>query len=335
MNIRKPKKLINNRMDVAKEQFEGLIAANKNTLKALPKITAAIRNDMPAQKVAILTGGGSGHEPLFAGYVGQGLADAAALGDIFAAPAPNVILQTTEAIDTGKGVIYIYGNYAGDNMNFDIASELADDDDIKTHTIRVWDDVASAPLDKIEERRGVAGDLYVLKIAGAASEKYDDFDEIVAVTERARDNTRSIGVALSAGSVPQTNTFTFQLPDDEMEIGMGLHGEPGVSREKMQPADAVVDTLINHIIEDFKYQSGDEVCLLINNLGASTYMELLIASRRAHQKLEELGILVHDTLVGNYCTSQEMSGYSITLLKLDDEIKQLYNQPCNSFALRK
>jgi dihydroxyacetone kinase-like protein len=335
VNTRKPKKLINNRMDVAKEQFEGLIAANKSSIKALPNITAAIRNDMPAQKVAIVTGGGSGHEPLFAGYVGQGLADAAALGDIFAAPPPNVILQTTEAIDTGKGVIYIYGNYAGDNMNFDIASELADDEDIKTHTIRVWDDVASAPLDKIEERRGVAGDLYVLKIAGAASEKYDDFDKIVAVTERARDNTRSIGVALSAGSVPQTNTFNFHLPDDEMEIGMGLHGEPGVSREKMQPADAVVDNLIDHIIEDFNYQSGDEVCLLINNLGASTYMELLIASRRAHQKLEEFGILIHDTLVGNYCTSQEMSGYSITLLKLDDEIKELYNQPCNSFALRK
>ncbi|PMG86225.1 dihydroxyacetone kinase [Vibrio breoganii] len=333
--MRKPKKLINDPMVVAQEQYEGLLAAMSGKLEGLPGITGAIRTDLPSDKVAILTGGGSGHEPLFAGYVGKGLADAAALGDIFAAPPPNVILQTTEAVDNGKGVIYIYGNYAGDNMNFDIASELADDDDIKTHTIRVWDDVASAPLEKIEERRGTAGDLYVLKIAGAASEAYDDFDKVVEVTERARDYTRSIGVALSAGSVPQTNTFNFELPDDELEIGMGLHGEPGVAREKMSTADEVVTKLIDQLCDDLPYQNGDEVCLLVNNLGASTYMELLIATRQAHKLLAERGITVHDTLVGNYCTSQEMSGYSLTLLKLDAELKELYNQPCESFALRK
>ncbi|MGR5069097.1 MULTISPECIES: dihydroxyacetone kinase subunit DhaK [Vibrio] len=333
--MRKPKKLINDPMNVAQEQFDGLLSAMNGKLEALPGITAAMRTDFPSDKVAIVTGGGAGHEPLFAGYVGRGLADAAALGDIFAAPAPNVILQTTEAVNNGKGVIYIYGNYAGDNMNFDIAAELADDDDIKTHTIRVWDDVASAPLDKIQERRGTAGDLYVLKIAGAASEQYNDFDKIVAVTERARDNTRSIGVALSAGSIPQTNTFNFELPHDELEIGMGLHGEPGVSREKMTSADEVVDRLIDQLCDDLPYQSGDEVCLLVNNLGASTYMELLIANRRAHVKLTERGIKVHNTLVGNYCTSQEMSGYSITLMKLDDELKTLFDLPCESFALRK
>lgn len=333
--MRKPKKLINDRFDVAKEQFEGLLCAMDGKLQGLPGITAAIRSDYPNNKVAILTGGGAGHEPLFAGYVGKGLADAAVLGDIFAAPPPNVILQTTEAVDNGKGVIYIYGNYAGDNMNFDIASELADDDDIKTHTIRVWDDVASAPLDKITERRGTAGDLYVLKIAGAASEKYDDFEQIVAVTERARDYTRSMGVALSSGSVPQTNSFNFDLPEDELEIGMGLHGEPGVSREKMSTADEVVNKLVDQICSDLPFQSGDEVCLLVNNLGASTYMELLIATRHAHALLAERGIKVHNTLVGNYCTSQEMSGYSLTLMKLDDELKNLYDLPCNSFALRK
>lgn len=333
--MRKPKKLINDPMNVAQEQFDGLLATMNGKLEALPGITAAMRTDFPSDKVAIVTGGGAGHEPLFAGYVGPGLADAAVLGDIFAAPAPNVILQTTEAVSNGKGVIYIYGNYAGDNMNFDIAAELADDDDIKTHSIRVWDDVASAPLDKIQERRGTAGDLYVLKIAGAASEQYDDFDKIVSVTERARDNTRSIGVALSAGSVPQTNTFNFELPDDELEIGMGLHGEPGVSREKMTSADDVVDRMIDQLCDDLPYRSGDDVCLLVNNLGASTYMELLIANRRAHIKLAERGIKVHNTLVGNYCTSQEMSGYSITLMKLDDELKTLFDLPCESFALRK
>lgn len=332
--MRQPKKLINDPLNVAQEQFDGLIYAMSGQLEALPGITAAIRTDFPADKVAILTGGGAGHEPLFAGYVGKGLADAAALGDIFAAPPPNVILQTTEAVNNGKGVIYIYGNYAGDNMNFDIAAELADDDDIKTHTIRVWDDVASAPLDKIKERRGTAGDLYVLKVAGAASQTYS-FDDVITVTERARDNTRSIGVALSAGSVPQTNSFNFELPDDELEIGMGLHGEPGVAREKMSTADEVVTKLVDQLCGDLPYQSGDEVCLLVNNLGASTYMELLIATRKAHSLLAERGIKVHDTLVGNYCTSQEMSGYSLTLLKLDEEIKTLYDLPCDSFALRK
>ncbi len=333
--MRKPKKLINDPLLVALEQFEGLIAACNGTLAALPGITAAIRHDMPADKVAIVTGGGSGHEPLFAGYVGQGLADAAALGDVFAAPTPNVIVSTTQAAERGKGVIYVYGNYAGDNMNFDIAAELADDDDIKTHSVRVWDDVASAPLDMIQERRGVAGDLYVLKIAGAASEQYSDFDQVVAATEKARDNTRSIGVALSAGSVPQTNSFNFELPDDELEIGMGLHGEPGVSREKMKSADEVATDLIEQLCNDLPFVQGDEVCLLVNNLGASTYMELFIANRKVHQLLAERGIRVHDTLVGNYCTSQEMSGYSITLMKLDEELKRLYDLPCQSFALRK
>ena len=333
--MRKPKKLINEPLNVAKEQLEGLVEAAHGQLEYVEGVSAVIRSDMPQGKVAIVTGGGSGHEPLFAGYVGHGLADAAALGDIFAAPAPNIILKATEAADQGQGVIYIYGNYAGDNMNFDIAAELADDDDIRTHTVRVWDDIASAPLDNITERRGVAGDVFVLKIAGAASEAYNDFDKIVAVTEKARDNTRSIGVALSAGSVPQTNTFTFELPSDEIEIGMGLHGEPGVARRKMKSADRVVDELMQQLLDDLPFSSGDEVCLLINNLGASTYMEMLIANRRVAEVCRNQGIKVHDTLIGGYCTSQEMSGLSITMLKLDDELKALYDQPCHSFALRK
>lgn len=335
MSIRKPKKLINNPLDVAKEQFDGLVASMHGKLVPIEGITSVVRYDYHNDKVAILTGGGAGHEPLFAGYVGKGLADAAVLGDIFAAPAPHLILNTTEALDSEKGVIYIYGNYAGDNMNFDIASELADDDDIKTHTIRVWDDIASAPLEKIQERRGTAGDVYVLKIAGAASETYSSLDDVVKVTERARDNTRSIGVALSAGSVPQTNTFNFEIPDDEIEIGMGLHGEPGVSRVKITKADEVVSELVEKLCNDLPFSSGDEVCMLINNLGSSTYMELLIASRKAHDLLDKRGIKVHDTLVGSYCTSQEMSGYSITLMKLDPELKELYDLPCESFALRK
>ncbi|RKF20290.1 dihydroxyacetone kinase subunit DhaK [Alginatibacterium sediminis] len=333
--MRIPKKLINDPSKVAKEQLEGLIAANHGRIQAIGDKGAVCVNPLPSPQVAIVTGGGSGHEPMFAGYLGPGLATAAACGDIFAAPPPGVILDAAQAADQGKGVLFVYGNYAGDNMNFDIAAELADDEDIETQTIRIWDDVASAPLSKIKERRGVAGDLFVLKIAGAAAAQGKSLGQVTEITAHARDCTRSVGVALSAGSIPQTGKYNFELPDDELEYGMGLHGEPGVSREKMASADTVVEQLLDRIIEDLPFVAGDKVCLLINNLGSSTVMELLIANRKVHSYLESKNIEVHDTLIGSYCTSQEMAGYSISLLKLDDTLTPLYDAPCHSFALRK
>ncbi len=333
--MRKPKKLLNNPIDVCREQLDGMIAACGGDLRKIEGISAVARRGLRDGQVLVLTGGGSGHEPMFSGYVGDGLADAAALGDIFASPAPNVIMAAVKHANRGQGALFIYGNYAGDNMNFDIAAELLEEEGIPTRTVRVNDDVASAPRDRLHDRRGVAGDMMVLKIAGAAARHSQDLDEVYRLAEKANRHTRTIGVALSACSLPQTGAFNFEIPEDEFELGMGIHGETGVRRQKMIPADQLVTELVDRLCDDLGLEAGDEICLVVNNLGASTYTELLIANRKVHLLLGERGIRIHDTLVGSYCTSQEMSGYSITFFKLDDELKPLYDAPCHSFAWRK
>jgi dihydroxyacetone kinase-like protein len=330
--MNKAKKIINDPQKVVAEMLEGLVDAYDGQVKQLEGVTALAKTSVPQGKVGLLIGGGSGHEPLFPCFIGENLADGAACGHIFAAPTPDVILKTTRALNRGEGVLYLYGNYAGDNMNFDIAAELAADEGIKTRTVRVWDDVASAPPERTHDRRGIAGDLFVIKIAGGASATAGGLEEVYRVTTKARDNTRSMGVAVAAGSIPETGEPTFELPEDEIEIGMGLHGEPGVSRQKMLPADALVEQMMERIIADLPFQAGDEVCLLINDLGATTMMELLIVNRKARQVLGDERILVHDTIIGSYCTCQEMAGFSITLMKLDDELKTYYDMPASCFA---
>lgn len=332
MSIRKPKKLLNDPRDVPEEQLQGLIAACGGDLQRVDGYSAVIRRDIPDNQVAVLIGGGSGHEPMFAGYVGKGLADASALGEIFTSPSPDIIIEAAKAADRGQGVLFVYGNYSGDNMNFDIAAELLEEEGIITRTIRVTDDIA---IDKKSDRRGVAGDMMVLKIAGAAATRFDSLECVHQLAVKANDNTRSMGVALSACSLPQTGEFNFELADDELELGMGIHGEQGVRRQKMAPADEIVTEIIERLCADLPFVSGDRVSLLINNLGGSTVTELLIANRKANQLLTERGIIIHDTLIGSYCTSQEMSGYSITLMKLDAELQSLYDAPCHSFAWRK
>jgi dihydroxyacetone kinase-like protein len=329
------KKVVNNPKEVATEALEGLCLAYHGNAILLEQYAALVRSNIPNGKVAILVGGGSGHEPLFAGFIGENLADGAVCGNVFAAPSPDKILGATEAVNRGKGVLYLYGNYAGDNMSFDIASELAAASGIDTKTVRVWDDVASAPPEKIDQRRGIAGDLFVIKIAGAAASVAPDLAEAHRITAKARDLTRSLGVALAPGSIPETGEFTFQLGPDEMEIGMGLHGEQGVARQKLMPANALVDMMLERIVEDLPFQKGDRVCMLINNLGATTMMELLIVNRKARGFLADREIGVHDTLIGSYCTSQEMAGFSISLLRLDDELQRYYDMPAASFALVK
>jgi dihydroxyacetone kinase-like protein len=315
--------------------LEGLIAAYGGYVKKLGDVNALSKTRMPKDKVGLLIGGGSGHEPLFPAFIGDNLSDGAACGNIFAAPTPNTILEATRALNQGKGVLYLYGNYAGDNMNFDIAAEMAAEEGIAVKTVRIWDDVASAPLEKMTERRGIAGDLFVIKVAGAASAVLKDLEEVYRVTTKARDLTRSMGVAVAAGSIPETGLPTFELPADEIEIGMGLHGEPGVSREKMLPADSMVEKMMNKLLPDLPFKYGDEVCLLINDLGATTMMELWIVNRKVHQVLKDKGIRVHDTVIGSFCTCQEMAGFSITLMKLDDETKKYYDMPANSLGFRK
>jgi len=331
----KAKKILNDPRRVVGEVLEGLAAVSGGRLALLDGVTAVVKADLPPDKVGLLVGGGSGHEPLFAGFVGDGLADAAACGNVFAAPTPDVILAATRAVDRGKGVLYVYGNYAGDNLNFDMATELAADEGIVTKTVRVWDDVAAAPPDRYDDRRGIAGDLFVIKVAGAACAAAPNLDEAARVTGKARDQTRTMAVALAAGSIPETGEPTFELGDDEIEIGMGLHGEPGVSRGKLGPADPLVEDMLDRIVGDLPFGSGDEVCLLVNDLGSTTWMELLIVARKAHQMLTGAGIQVHETVVGSFCTCQEMAGFSLTLMKLDAELRRYYDMPARSLAFTK
>lgn len=329
------KKIINNPKNVVPELIEGILCAYHGKIKKVGNENALIKTDLPTAKVGLLIGGGSGHEPLFPAFIGDNMADGAACGNIFAAPSPNITFEATKALDQGKGVLYLYGNYAGDNMNFDIAAEMAAEEGIEVKTVRIWDDVASAPLEMIEERRGIAGDLFVIKIAGGASALIKDLNEVFRVTAKARNNVRSMGVALSAGSIPETGELTFDLPEDEIEIGMGLHGEPGIARGKMLPADEIVKNMMDKIISDLPFQRRDEVCLLINDLGSTTMMELLIVNKTVHQILHNEEILVYDTVVGTFCTCQEMAGFSITMMKLDDELKKYYDMQADSLGFKK
>ncbi len=331
----RPKKLLNTPSLAVAEALEGLVLASDGALHAVADGAGIIRTDIPDGKVALLIGGGSGHEPMFPGFVGKNLADGSACGQIFAAPTPDIILESTKAVHRGKGVLYLYGNYSGDNMNFDIAAELAEEEGIETKTVRVWDDVAAAPRERIDDRRGIAGDFYVIKVAGGAAAECDSLDEVYRIAVKARDNVGSMGVALGAGSIPETGKLTFELGDDEIEIGMGGHGEPGVSRQKMTNADTITDLMMDFILKDMKLAAGDEVALLVNNLGATTMLEMLVVNRRVRQILEQEKITVYRTDMGAYMTSQEMAGLSITLMKLDDELKHYLDLPVDSVAYSK
>ncbi|UJL47426.1 dihydroxyacetone kinase subunit DhaK [Virgibacillus sp. NKC19-16] len=323
------KKVINKPESVAQETIEGFMYAYKNSHKKLENVNGITRKDLK-DKVAVVIGGGSGHEPLFLGFVGEGLADGVALGNVFAAPTPNTIQEVAKAADSGKGVLFIYGNYAGDVLNFDMAVEMLEMEDVDSRTVRVSDDVASAPVERKEDRRGIAGDVFVIKIAGAAAEKGKSLDEVFEVTQKACDQTYSIGVALSPGTIPDSGEPTFTLADDEMELGMGIHGEPGMERTKIMKADKLVDRLMDTLLKESNVREGDEVSVLVNGLGSTTLMELFIANRRVARVLEEKGVNVYDMDVNSYCTTQEMGGFSITLLKLDDELKELHDATANS-----
>jgi dihydroxyacetone kinase len=323
------KKIINENENIIKEMLEGFLYAHGNIYKKIETANGIVMRDRK-DKVGILIGGGSGHEPLFLGFVGEGLADGAAVGNVFAAPPPYNVLEVTKAVDSGKGVLHVYGNYAGDILNFDMASELAEMEGIECKTVIVRDDVASAPLERYEDRRGIAGDVFVIKIAGASSDQGLSLEEVARVTQKAADHTRSIGVALTPGMIPGLEKPTFSLAEDEIEFGMGIHGEPGIERTKMMKADDLTDRMLDSLFKDFEYKKGHEVCVLVNGLGSTTQLELMIVNRRVNQVLKEKGIVIHHNDVNSYCTSQEMGGVSISLLLLDDELKKYYDQPAYS-----
>ncbi|WP_180994402.1 dihydroxyacetone kinase subunit DhaK [Bacillus sp. Marseille-P3661] len=323
------KKIINNPDHVVEEMIEGFIEAFGNDYIKVEGVNGiALKNKK--DKVGIVIGGGSGHEPLFLGYVGEGLADGVAVGNVFAAPTPNNVQAVTKAVDSGKGVLYLTINYAGDVMNFEMGAELADMEGITTKTVNIMDDVVSAPKDRKEDRRGIAGAVFVYKIAGAAAQAGLSLDEVARIAQKASDSIRTVGIALTPGTLPNTGLPTFTLGEDEMEFGMGIHGEPGVQRTKMLTADELTDKMMDYIIEDLPFTEGAEVCVLVNGLGSTTPMELMIVNRRISHILAEQNIKTYDTQIGNFCTTQEMGGISITLLKLDDELKQYFNAPAHS-----
>ncbi|MGV1956846.1 dihydroxyacetone kinase subunit DhaK [Agrobacterium sp. 22-214-1] len=326
------KKIINDPKNVVEEMLEGLVLANDGRVVRVPGYAAIVRTDLPESKVALLIGGGSGHEPLFHGFVGRNMGDGAACGQVFAAPSPDIICAAAKAVNRGRGILFLYGNYAGDNMNFDMAAELLADDGIEVRTVRVCDDVAAAPPERMHDRRGIAGDLLMIKVAGGAAAELDTLEEVERVARKAAANVRSMAVAVSPGSIPQTGKPTFELADDEIEVGMGAHGEAGISRQKLAPADTVADQMMEKILADLPFARGDEVAVLINNLGATTMMEMLIVNRRVRRILEERGIGVHRTDVGTFVTTQEMAGFSVTLLKLDAELKHYLDLPADSLG---
>jgi dihydroxyacetone kinase-like protein len=329
------KKLVNDPKNVVDEAVAGFGAAHADLVKVSLDPVYIVRADAPvAGKVGIVSGGGSGHEPLHGGFVGFGMLDAAVPGAVFTSPTPDPILAATKAVDGGAGVLHIVKNYTGDVLNFETAADLAEADDIEVRTVIVNDDVAVKDSLYTAGRRGVAGTVLVEKIAGAAAERGDDLTAVATVAEKVIGQVRSMGVALTPCVVPHAGEPSFTLADDEIEIGIGIHGEPGRERIKLEPADAIVDRILGPILDDIPYVSGDKVLLFVNGMGGTPQVELYIVFRRAAEVLAERGIEVTRTLVGNFTTSLEMQGMSITVLKLDDELTALWDAPVHTAALR-
>jgi dihydroxyacetone kinase-like protein len=324
------KKLLNNPLNYVNEMLEGLAAAHPEFYKRMgTEGRIIVRPEAPVKgKVGIITGGGSGHLPVFTGYVGKGLLDACAIGDVFASPGVDLILEGMHAIDGGAGVLCLYGNYGGDVMNFDMAGEMAEMEDMKATSVRVADDVASASLAERGKRRGIAGMVYCFKIAGAKADAMASLEEVAATAQKAADACHTVGVALTPCILPAAGKPTFTIGDAEMEIGMGIHGEPGVRRGPLQTADEIVNEMLRMLLADVTLSSGDRVSVLCNSLGATPHEELYIIYRVVAKRLQELGVTVVAPLVGRYATSMEMAGMSITLCKLDAELEKLLLAPC-------
>ena len=327
------KKLINKAENVEAEMVEGLV-------RAFPDIIAErgdgiiVRTHQKVGKVALVSGGGSGHEPAHCGYVGKGMLDAAVGGPVFTSPSADAVYRAICEVATDEGVLLIAKNYTGDVLNFQMAADMASDDDIDCECVVVNDDVAVENSTFTAGRRGVAGTVFVHKIAGAKAETGASLADVKAVAERVIANVRSMGAAIAPCTVPAAGTPGFELAPDEMEMGIGIHGEPGVRRERMRPVDEIVDELLEHILSDLDFV-GREVAVLVNGSGGTPLMELAIANRRVAMLLEDKGICTYRTLIGNYMTSIEMQGLSLTLLRLDDELKGLLDAPATAFAWRR
>jgi dihydroxyacetone kinase-like protein len=328
------KKFINDPADVVKESLAGLAAAHPDLVRVDFENQIVVRKDAPTGKVAIISGGGSGHEPMHGGFVGAGMLDAACPGEVFTSPVPDQMLAATKAVDGGSGVVHIVKNYTGDVMNFKLAAELAEDENIKVESVLTNDDVAVEDSLYTAGRRGVGVTVLAEKIAGAKAEAGGSLAEVAAVARKVNDNGRSFGVAFTSAWTPASPTPTFEIGADEMEFGVGIHGEPGRRREKVKPAAEIVAEMAKAILGDLDAPSGSNVLAFVNGLGGTPTIELYVIYNELAKQLKERGLTATRSLVGDYITSLEMAGASITLLKLDDELTELWDAPVHTAALR-
>lgn len=329
------KKLINKTDDVVKEELEGLSLAHPDLMKVHFDPNFIYRADAPVKgKVAVVSGGGSGHEPMHGGFVGHGMLDAACPGAVFTSPTPDQMLEAARTVDGGKGVLFIVKNYTGDVMNFEMAADLAKMEDIDVESVIIDDDVAVQDSLYTAGRRGLGSTVLAEKMCGAAAEQCQSLSKVAEICRKVKANGRSMGMALTSCTVPHVGKPTFDLPEDEMEIGIGIHGEPGRIRMKLKSADEIVEMLMDAVIQDLPYKSGDKVLLFVNSMGGTPLIELYIAYRKAHQIAEQHGLIVARNLIGPYITSLEMAGMSVTMLKLDDELIDLWDAPVHTPALR-
>jgi phosphoenolpyruvate---glycerone phosphotransferase subunit DhaK len=326
------KKLVNDPADVAVELVAAFACAHPDVVRQVAE-RVLVRADQTADKVGIATGGGSGHEPAFLGYVGAGGADAVAVGNIFTSPSPDAILTSIQHADRGRGVLLVYGNYSGDVMNCRLAVRQAAAAGIEVRQLFVSDDLASAPADEPERRRGIAGDVMVLKMAGAAAEAGLSLDEVEAAARAANDRTRTIGIALSSAELPGAAQPIFTTPGDRMEVGLGVHGEPGISTEKLGTADEVGTLLARRLLADIACPAGSTVALLVNGLGATPLLEQYLVHQAVLRELTGNGISVHRSMVGEFVTSLQMAGLSATITVLDDRLRELLDAPIRTVAL--
>ena len=324
------KKILNNPDNFVDESISGLVVSYPDIYKFSSETKKVLTRTIKAEnKVGLVSGGGSGHLPLFTGYIGKGLLDTCAIGNVFASPSVDEISTAIKSADSGKGVLCIYGNYGGDVMNFDMASEMLEMENIKINSIVVADDVASASYKEKNKRRGVAGMLFVFKIAGAMAETGTNFDEVKRIALKTNENIRTMGIALTPTILPQAGKPTFEIGNDEMEIGMGIHGEPGIRRGKLKNADEITDELLEKILNDIDLDKESKIAVLINSLGATPHEELFIISNKLNAIMKSKEIVIKKSYVGRYATSMEMAGLSITILKLDEELEKFLLAPTN------
>lgn len=334
MRETRTKKLMNDPDNIVREMAEGVAVVHGAILRLHDDDWRVVLAGHPSQqaKVGIVIGGGAGHEPAFLGYVGRGLADAAVLGDVFTSPTPEPILTATRSVAGPEGVLYLYGNYAGDVLNFDMAADLAAADGITVRTVLGADDVASAPSERTQDRRGIAGGVLLFKVAGAAAAAGWPLAEVERVSRKAVSSMRSMGVALAPCSLPASLEPNFQIAPGMMEIGLGIHGEKGAEAGPLESADRITDRLLDAIQTELAVQPGERCAILVNGLGATSFMECHVVARRVMQRLRDIGAVVHLARVGEYVTSLEMAGLSLTLMRLDEELSSLLDAPAHGIA---